>query len=239
VGDLSRCGLLVVTLSTLGSGGGCTKTFEASVRQPNPLAHPSETLQTSEELVILTGDMELRVPAASAAPGGTQWVDQRYPITNKASFTVVSRDRLRFHVQVEHKWQEYTELKSWDSELVDDQGRHFRPEVERAQGSSVVKVWDYETRSVSRDQYGDITAIHSDGWKNRQQLGSLVLYRGRADLVFYSRDLLTPGVRSLTLYLRRGATEFKFTWEFAEGEVARAVAPPGRRAKVGSDSAAR
>ena len=32
--------------------------------------------------------------------------NHRYPLINQASFTVVSRDRLRFHVQIDHKWQD-------------------------------------------------------------------------------------------------------------------------------------
>lgn len=41
--------------------------------------------------------------------------------------------------------------------------------------------------------------------------------------MFYSRDIFTPGVRSMTLVLERGGVTFEYTWRFADD----AVAPPG------------
>ena len=62
--------------------------------------------------------------------------------------------------------------------------------------------------------YGDITAIHEDGWRRRQTLGSLSVFRGKADFVFYQRDLFTPDMRRLTLVVRRSGQAFEFTWNF-------------------------
>ncbi|MCP4446980.1 MAG: hypothetical protein GY811_16765 [Myxococcales bacterium] len=38
---------------------GCHKTFAASVAQPNSLAQPLDPLRRTEEITIVTGDMDL------------------------------------------------------------------------------------------------------------------------------------------------------------------------------------
>src|SRR6187431_71321 len=105
---------------------GCGRTFRGHATQPNPLAKPTETLRHSEKITIVTGDMELSTPDM---PEGAQRVavlrNNRYPLYNQASFTLVSRDRLRFHVQVDHKWQEWADLKTWTVFLEDDAGRRW------------------------------------------------------------------------------------------------------------------
>jgi hypothetical protein len=77
-------------------------------------------------------------------------------------------------------------------------------------------MWDREQRTARRNQYGDIVAINDDGWKSRQTLGSLSVYRGRADFVFYQRDLFNQNVRSLKLVVRRPGEAFEFTWRFQD-----------------------
>src|SRR5688500_4521631 len=106
----SRWLALALTGAALLVSTACTRTFRASVLRPDPLAEPTATLRDSEKVTIVTGDMELNVPKQ---PGRAQRVSpmamRRYPLKNTASFTVVSRDRLRFHVQLEHKWQEWAD----------------------------------------------------------------------------------------------------------------------------------
>ena len=84
--------------------------------QPNPLVNPTETLRHSEKITIVTGDMELETPDAARSRRSASSVahNHRYPLLNQASFTIVSRDRLRFHVQIDHKWQEWADLKTWE-----------------------------------------------------------------------------------------------------------------------------
>ena len=41
---------------------GCQKTWRGSAVQPNPIANPNDTLRQSEEIVIVTGDMDLNAP---------------------------------------------------------------------------------------------------------------------------------------------------------------------------------
>jgi hypothetical protein len=189
--------------------------------QPNPLAQPTETLRDSEEVKIITGDMELNVPRQ---PERSHQVapmrHNKYPLKNTASFTLVSRDRLRFHVQLEHKWQEWADLTTWEVYMIDDEGRRYLPEsVEHARTKHMVSMWDREVRTVQRNMYGDIVKINQDGHKRRQTLGSLSVFRGNADFVFYQRDVFTPDMRRLTLVVRRPGQAFEFNWAFDDREV--------------------
>jgi hypothetical protein len=214
-----RCTVAILVLVL---AGGCSRTFSSSVTQPNPLSQPLETLRESEEIVIALGDMELNVPRGGGGSGGAIWVDERYPLQNSARFTVVSRDRLRFHIQLEHKWQEWTDVSGWKAYLVDDQGRRYTPaDIDQRSDKHIVRMWDYEQRSAVRNSYGDIVHINNDGYKRRQALGSLSVFRGRGDLVFHHRDLFTPRIKFLTLHIEREGTIFEFTWRFTdEGKVA-------------------
>jgi hypothetical protein len=197
---------------------GCTRTFKATAVQPNPLADTNETLRSSEKITIVRGDMELEMPAEAAPTQRASIVNNnRYPLFNVASFTMVSRDRLRFHVQIDHKWEEYADLNTWEVYLVDDKGRLFYPEaVEHARKSMITKMWDREQRTARRNQYGDVVAINDDGWRRRQTLGSLSVFRGKADFVFYQRDLFSTNVRSLRLVVKRSGEAFEFTWRFQD-----------------------
>jgi hypothetical protein len=137
----------------------------------------------------------------------------------------VSRDRLRFHVQIDHKWEEYADLKSWEVELRDDNGHSWQPEgIEKARTDLITTMWDREQRTSvcdgrGRDATGNCfntVAFQDDGWKRRQTLGSLSVFRGKADFVFYQRDLFTANVRSLKLIVKRSGEAFEFTWRFAD-----------------------
>ena len=220
---LAGLALLAAVVTT-----GCSRTFRGNVVQPNPLLFPNETLRESEKVMIVTGDMELNLPHAVPTKDGGVEVSRRYPLKNAASFTVVSRDRLRFHVQIEHKWKEWADLETWKVYLVDDQGRRYKPEaVERARAKHLATMWDYEQRSVVRNRFGDVVGVRRDGHLRRMPLGSLSVFRGNGDYVFYSRDIFTPDIKHLTLVLERTTTAFAFTWRFAEDN-----GPPGLRASA-------
>jgi hypothetical protein len=205
---------------------GCTRTFRAEAVQPNPVAVPTETLRQSEKVTIVTGDMELEAPyAAEPAQRATVLHNLRYPLINQASFTVVSRDRLRFHVQLDHKWQDWADLTTWDVHLEDDQGRVWLPEaVEHAQTRLINQVWDREQRtsvcsSAGRDPSGaciTTVGVLDDGWKHRQTLGTLSVFRGKADFVFYQRDLMRAELHRLRLVVKRPSEAFVFGWRFRD-----------------------
>ncbi|MBK9030133.1 MAG: hypothetical protein IPL61_02140 [Myxococcales bacterium] len=168
----NRRTLSLVAIAALALGSlACTRTFHAQVVQPNPLVKPTETLRDSEIVRIVTGDMELNLPR-EAEQRVSVLRHKRYPLINEASFTVVSRDRLRFHVQVDHKWIEWADLGTWEVYLVDDQGHRYLPEgIEHAHTKHMVSMWDYEIRSDPaqllrrhrRDQRGRLAPAHAAG----------------------------------------------------------------------------
>jgi hypothetical protein len=137
----------------------------------------------------------------------------------------VSRDRLRFHVQVDHKWEDWADLTTWDVHLEDDQGHVWRPaSVEHARTRLINTVWDREQRtaicsSAGRDASGGCIAtvgVREDGWAHRQTLGTLSVFRGNADFVFYQHDLMHPDVQSLRLVVKRTGEAFEFSWRFRD-----------------------
>jgi hypothetical protein len=168
--------------------------------------------------------MELDAPdAPDPAKRATVAHNHHYPLVNQASFTVVSRDRLRFHVQIDHKWEEWADLSTWKVHLEDDQGHVWLPEgVEHARTKIMTTMWDRERRTTvcssrGRDATGNCIAtvgVLDDGWKNRQPLGSLSVFRGNADFVFYQRDIMHADVRKLRLVVRRTGEAFEFVWRF-------------------------
>ena len=54
--------VVLVLAAVLGGAPACSRTFHGSVAQPNPLVQPTETLRDSEQVVIVTGDMDLNLP---------------------------------------------------------------------------------------------------------------------------------------------------------------------------------
>ena len=212
IGVIGTLALLVVT-------AGCSRTFTGQAAQPNPLNQPGFSLRESVPIVIVTGDKDLpRVPV-SIDSGGAVWSEFRpYPLRNVAKFTVVSRDRLRFHVHLEHKWEEYADPTNWKAVLIVDRDRRYAPEnIEKNEAGHVSKMWDYEQRSYRTDPlYGDITYVNNDGFKRRKPLYSWTLYQGDGDFVFYGTDIFTPDVHSVRLVLSHKATAFEFTWRLGD-----------------------
>lgn len=198
--------------------GGCHRTFSATVSQPNPLSNPLGTLRDTEVLTITTGDMELSHPRPARVQGKDSLMsNERYPLRNKANFTVVSRDRLRFHVQIEHKWKSYTDIATWKAVLYDDQGHRYAPTtIDAVRAKHVVETWSYERRSTQRNSFGNIVRINDDAHLDRQPLGNLSVFRGRGDFVFYQRDIFSPNIRTMTLELTRSGITFRFQWRFAD-----------------------
>lgn len=223
-----RIGTLLFT-GLLGAIGclGCARTFRAEATQPNPVADPTETLRSSEKITIVTSDMELDAPDAPdpAARNASATHNHHYPLINQASFTLVSRDRLRFHVQIDHKWEEWADLKSWDVHLEDDSGHAWQPEsVEHARTRLMNQFWDREQRTAicsaaGKDGAGNcITTIgmRDDGHLRRQTLGTLSVFRGNADFVFYQRDIMHADLRKLRLVVKRTGEAFEFVWKFRD-----------------------
>lgn len=185
------------------AGTGCAKTLGASTTQPNPLALPStEVLRESQHLHIEVRDME---------------IPRTFRLRNSAYFAVISKDRLRFHVTLVHKWDEMTDVANWDVYLVDDRGRVFRPErKERRRQRFRTTMWDYEQRTARYSHFGDVVGTRNDGHRRRTHLASVDVYQGEGDYVFYARDIFGPRVKRLTLVMRHGSLEYRFTWNFTD-----------------------
>jgi hypothetical protein len=192
--------LAVVGLS-LGVGAGCsTKALSAHTTQPNPLAMPSnEVLRESKHLHIGVKDMD--IPRA-------------FRMYQSAWFQVVSRDRLRFHVVLVHKWEEMTDVRGWDARLEDDAGHVYMPEArEKRSDKRTGQVWDYERRSATYNIFGDVTGTRNDGYKQRVPLDKVDLFKGSGDVVFHAPDIFHESIKRLTLVLERGGIAYRFTWD--------------------------
>lgn len=205
-------GLVVV----IGAGAGCTHTFAQDAMQPNPLVVHDVTARTSERITITRGDVDLLVPAGKVAahePEDTSDAARtdhpmvntakqesigefyRWPLESSASWTMVSQNDLRFHVQVDHKWLDYVDLGGWSATLEDDQGHVYAPASIEHRRARVI--------------YGDNTA------------GELNIYRGMGDIVFRQPDLLTANRRWIKLTIHHGVDRFEYTWRFQSDVAAR------------------
>jgi hypothetical protein len=91
----------------------------------------------------------------------------------------------------------------------------------------IVSMWDYETRTVVRNRYGDIARVNDDAHENRHPLGSVSHFRGNSSLAFYSRDIFSADLESLTLVLERPGLSLRWSWRFTEAAHDGAVASKG------------
>jgi hypothetical protein len=153
--------------------GGCTKRWTAEVHQPPLLLTANDVTRTSLPLAIVVRDMEMG----------------RYQITNSAYYVVVSRDRLRFHITLNHKWDDFADLKTWTVYVEDATGKRHYPE------------------EVSG------TVNHISMWRRNGVTYQLhaPMYRGEADVSIYHRDLFAAGKR-VTLVLSRADYEYRYRW---------------------------
>jgi hypothetical protein len=142
-----------------------------------------------------------------------------FKLRQSAYFAVVSRERLRFHVMLVHKWQEIADPTTWQAKLVDDQGHVYLPEEsEKRYDDHVTRMWDWEQQTATRNVYGDIVpnGLHKDGWKRPQFLDSIDVFQGAGDYVFHAKEIINRGVKSLTLIMSRSGVEYQFTWKLVD-----------------------
>lgn len=168
--------------------------------------------RTSFTNEILTRDMEF---------------GRRLYLTNSAYFVVVSKDRLRFHVRLVHKWKQIADPSRWRVWLEDDLGHRFYPEaIDRR---SVKRVTRVEIRSWGavgpgegrRDQYARCPCVYKIGGlhkANSYPLLSYTIWRGDGDYTFYRRDIYRRDMRRLTLVMERRGYTYRYSWRFAGGE---------------------
>jgi len=197
---------------------GCTTTLKASITQPNPLvAFPEQATHRSEPLFIDLEDMDLpRLHPVPHIPDGIQQ-DGAFRLRQSAYFAIVSRERLRFHVTIVHKWKEVADPTSWSVRLEDDQGHVYDPEAKEVRYIDLVtRVWDHELRSALGGRGGNVEAVRSDGWKQRQNLDSVDVFQGSGDFSFHAKDLFQRQTRRLTLRMEKLGVVYEFTWNLVD-----------------------
>jgi len=208
---------LFACAGVLGAAG-CTTSLRASTTQPNPMAFTNEATHRSEKIWIDVRDMEL---------------PRTFKLRQSAYFAVVSRERLRFHVMLVHKWKEVADPTSWHARLEDDRGNAYFPESnELSYDDHITRIWDHERRTANRNLYGDLnpvkptlvdgdTRYDSYGIPHRVQnervtLDSVDVFQGAGDIVFHAKDLMSRGIKRLTLTLDRSGVEYKFIWNLVD-----------------------
>jgi hypothetical protein len=195
--------------------GACTRTLQTKTVQPNPMLDPAspDLLRVSQRLYLDVGDMDL--PRIQGRSNGVWTPLNRMKLRNSAYFAVVSRERLRFHVKIVHKWEEFADPVRWNVRLVDDRGRVFYPELkERWRHKPLTRMWDHEHRTGVQNRWGDVIGTRNDGWRRRVPLEAVSVFEGRGDYTFRAKDLLHPGTRKLTLVMNRSGVEYRFEWQF-------------------------
>jgi len=118
------------------------------------------------------------------------------PLMNSVYFVAVSRDRLRFHVTLHHKWEDMSDPTRWRVWIEDDRGHVYQP---AACDRRVVK---------------PVTTMY-DPYRTQPFL-SFTVYKGDGDYVFYRHDLVRKNMRWLTLVMKRPGYEYRYRWSFVE-----------------------
>ena len=159
-------------------------------------------MATAQPPLILGATLEAR----TSLPGTIFLGDMELPamlrLANSVYFVAVSRDRLRFHVTLLHKWEEIADPSTWRAWIEDDQGRRSAPEGVDRRGLRPVTTMVEPSRSSSASTL--------------QTLSAVTVYRGDGDYVFYRRDLLRKNLRWLMLVMVRPGYEYRYVWSFAE-----------------------
>jgi hypothetical protein len=174
-------GTLIAPVLMIGAEAACDRSWRADTLTPPITLGATLDARTSLPAVILVRDMEM---------------PQSLWLPETAYFVAVSRDRLRFHVTLHHKWEEMSDPQSWQVWIEADRGRHFAPTAcDRHTTSPVTRMYD-------RAALDPLVAV--------------TVYRGQGDYVFYRHDLLRRDLRWLMLVMRRPGYEYRYRWSFVE-----------------------
>jgi len=156
-------------------------------------------VDTTQPPLSLGTTLDARTSLTGTIALGDMDLPRLLRLANSAYFVAVSRDRLRFHVTLLHKWEEIADPTGWRVWMEDDLGRRFEPE-------------DVDGRGLR-----PITHVYDHGWAysvNTRPLYSITVFRGDGDYVFYRRDLLRKNVRWLMLVMQRPGSEYRYVWSF-------------------------
>jgi hypothetical protein len=105
---------LAIAVAIACSAAACRAHWTAEVVQPPLVLEADKGARTSAPLTIVRREMEMR------------W----RRLANTAYYVVVSRDRLRFHLTLRHKWESMSDLRTWDAWVEDGRGeRHLVEDI--------------------------------------------------------------------------------------------------------------
>lgn len=197
----SRAGLTYLALLVLAVG--CDRSWESKVVQPRPYLGVSQEGRTSFPLVIRTRDMDL---------------PRFIHLVNSAYFVVVSKDRMRFHVTLHHKWESMSDPSRWVVWIEDDLGRRFYPSsLDGKRVRPVNQVFGQRRYRGSRVLEAPLHLVEAvEEIDDRLPLAAFGYYRGDADFVFYREDLFRSEMRVLTLVMKRPGYEYRYVWTFVD-----------------------
>ena len=87
----------------------CRTHWTVETTQPALQLYADKAARTSWPLTIVRRDMELRYAR----------------LANTAYYVIVSRDRLRFHLTLRHKWESMSDIRTWEAWVEDDTGARY------------------------------------------------------------------------------------------------------------------
>jgi hypothetical protein len=189
--------ILLVAVAAVGMGCAARR-WEARATQPNPikdLKNPDE-LPVSDRLYIYQRDMSL---------------PRDFQMRSWAQFSVVTRDRVRFHVGIARRYESEADTHGWKVYVEDETGKQFQPEREVARVNRLAlnwRLWPYRP---------------GDSWCQRppcvsREVPGYEAYEGMADYSIHEPEVLATR-KQLSLVLRRGSQEMRFTWRFGDEHV--------------------
>lgn len=177
--------------------GGCARSaLEAYALQPRPVRdglNPDQLAQ-STPLYIHQRDPDL---------------PRDFQLRSSAQFTVVSLDRIRFHVGIARQDEEEADARGWKVRVEDESGHVYTPTREVVTLRRLAlnwRLWPYSP---------------GDSWCPSPPCVSRVIpgyeaFEGRADYVLAVPGLLATH-QKLVLILERRGQQLRFAWTFGDG----------------------
>jgi hypothetical protein len=190
---------------------GCSiTTREARAIMPHPTRSPPVGVEADQ--LAHTDDLPASVPL---------YIYQRnyqlrrdYQLRNSARFVVVNRDRLRFHVGMVGYEDDTADTSSWTVWLEDETGRHLAPESrDVGKLNRIVVSW----RLYPYPPGGTAWCREPPCFSRLEPNQVFEVYEGTADYSFSDPGLGTAKHQLVSLVLRKGRDEYRYTWRFGDG----------------------
>jgi hypothetical protein len=193
---VTRALVVVAALVGLVLGvGACTRTFSGRLRTRDPLQEKKLEAYRSGTIVLGIGDID--VVGVDGRPLG---------LAQSAWFEIVSKDEIRFHVLLSHKWEELSQVRDYRVRLRTDGGDDLAP----------TDVWTRRTLlEVHQNTLGQIRQgpTANSGPSLSEETFQRDLHGAGAVIVFRHRDLVRKEVRSYTLVLEGNKRRLRFIWD--------------------------